>query len=85
MVEPTIAETLAAAFAFVIFAVIIVLIVAGISLRVQRAMRREQKMNAEIDARILMAEHLHVHPDPTAPDAEYGAVNEARELLQRRR
>lgn len=38
------------------------------------------------DVRILMAEQLHVHEDPTAPETHYyGATNEAREAIQQQR
>ena len=85
MVEPTLIETLVAAFAVVVFGFVIFALIAGISLRVVRAARRLQSLNAERDVQILMAENLHLHRDPTAPDAEYGAVNEAREMIGRRR
>lgn len=84
MVEPTATETLVAVVALVVFVILALIAVGAMVTGVRGALRRDRNVNAEIDARILMAEYLHVHRDPTAPDGEYGAVNEARELLQRR-
>ena len=88
MVDPTLSETLFSAFGVIVMMVVAIVIFAGISVRLMgwgKRVANAGNSNAEMNAQILMAENLHLHHDPTAPVAEYGAVNEAREMLQRRR
>ncbi len=88
MVEPTLTETLGAVLGLVVILAALVAIVIGVSVRAMRIGRRmttPPTLNAEIDARILMTDNLHVHADPAHPASEYGAVNEARELLRKGR
>jgi hypothetical protein len=50
-----------------------------------RLMNRTPTVNVDADVQAVITESLHVHRDPLAPDARYGAFNEARERLRRRR
>jgi hypothetical protein len=88
MVDPTLSETLAAWLGLIVIVATFILIIIGISVRAMRIGRRlttPPTLNAEIDARILMTDNLHVHGDPSYPVQEYAAVNETRELLKKRR
>ena len=87
MVEPTHFEQLAAWIGLIGIVLAFVLIVIGISvraLRVARRMTTPPTLNAEIDAKVLMADNLHLHQDAPS-DAEFGATNAARQYMKGRR
>lgn len=87
MVDPTPFETLSALVGLLAFLFVLIACIVGLSVRALRLARRFQtpNSNATIDARILVAENIHVHGDPTAPTAEYGATRNAHQSLLRRR
>lgn len=84
MIDPTWYETL---FAFLGLGVVILIAVSlalGLAKWIGGAGRRLLDSRADADVRILMAEHVHMNRDPLAPDAQYGATNEARQHLRSR-
>lgn len=87
LVDPTPIETLASVIALVAFLTLLVACVIGLSLRAMAYARKQNagKVNAEVDARIVVAQNVHMHGDPTAPTAEYGAVRATKQVFDRRR
>lgn len=85
MVDPTLTETIAAAFAVVIFFILIVGLVTTLVHRLREIGQARTSSSADVDVKILMSGDVNVNRDPTIPDSPYAGVNEARELLQRRR
>lgn len=87
MIDPTPFQIVLGTLSFIVFIGFVIACVIGLSIRAARlaAKMNAGKLNAEIDARILMAEHVHMNQDPTAPFSPYAAVNEAREARERRR
>lgn len=87
MVDPTLSESLLAWLGLIVILTTFALIVIGISVRAMKLGRRlmePPKLNAEIDAKILMADNLHMHNSDAFPVQEFAAVNEARERMKRR-
>lgn len=87
LIDPTPIETILAALGFAAFIAFVIACIVGLSVRAMRwaAKMNVGKLNAEIDAKIVVAENLNVSGDPTAPFSPYAAVNEAREARERRR
>lgn len=84
MVDPTPIETIVALVTFSAIVIVFLSLVFGLLNAVGRLTNRMTNSSADVDVRVLMAEEMHLHRDPTAPTAEYGAVNEAREHLRKR-
>lgn len=72
---------------FLAFIGFVIACIVGLSIRAMRlaAKLNAGNLNAEIDAKIVVAESVNVRGDPTVPFSPYAAVNEAREARERRR
>lgn len=86
MVDPTLTQRLVALAFVIVFLAFVVCCIVGISIRARRfaAKLNAGNSNAAIDAKILVAENVHVTNDPTIPFTPYAAVNEALEHRRRK-
>lgn len=87
MIDPTPFQIVLGTLSFIVFIGFVIACVIGLSIRAARlaAKMNAGKLNAEVDARVLVMEDRSVRGDPTMPFSSYAAVNEAHEAIKRRR